>query len=134
MSNISYNWSDAWVLLSIINASQKGDATLPTIIAAGDGINFAVFAPEVLESGLARLTAGGYVEETKGVFRPTKVALAYAKEPNKRRAIHKELKDIETMLGAPSATSEQPSPNNLKYAGFSVAAYDAAVTKYMEAS
>lgn len=116
--NISYNWSDAWLLLAIINASKKGEATLTTIIAAGDGIDFAVFEPEEIESGFARLTTGGYVEEKNGIFCPTKTALAYAKS-TKRRAIHKELKDIEDMLGAPSAVSEQPSLNNLKYNGFS---------------
>jgi hypothetical protein len=128
---ISYNWSDAWLLLAIINASKQGEATLETIIAAGDGINFAVFEPEEIESGLARLTDGGYVEEKNGIVFPTDIALAYTKESTKRRAIHKDLKDIETMLGAPSAVDEQPSPNNLKYAGFSMAAYDEVVKRYV---
>ena len=131
-SSISFNWSDAWVLLAIIIASKEGLATLATIIEAGDGINFAVFKPEELESGLARLTAGGYVEEKAGNFYPTKLAFNYTNDPTKRRAIHKQLKDIETMLGTAAATSEQRSPNNLKYAGFSIAAYDSAVAKYVE--
>ena len=132
MNNISYNWSDAWVLLAIINASRKGDATLTDIIASGDAINFAVFAPEVLESGLARLTEGGYIEETNGIFRPTKAALAYAKNSSKRRPAHKELKDVEAMLGAPTATAKQPSANDLRYPGFSAAMYEDAVTRYVQ--
>jgi hypothetical protein len=96
--SISYNWSDAWLLLAIINAGKKGEATLGTIIAAGDGINFAVFKSKELESGLARLTNGGYVQAKNGIFFPTNIALAYTKNPTKRRAIHKDLEDIETML------------------------------------
>jgi hypothetical protein len=36
---VAFNWSDAWLLLEILFASDKGSATLETIIAACDGID-----------------------------------------------------------------------------------------------
>ena len=131
--SIEYNWSDAWLLLAIIYAGRSGDASLERIIAAGDGINHAIFNPDELESGFARLTSGGYIEEKAGIFSPTgKVMREYEKSTSPRRAIHKELKDIENLIGAASPTAEQPHPNNQKYVGFSTAAYTEAVNKYVE--
>lgn len=132
---IEYNWSDAWLLLAIIYAGWNGGATLERIIAAGDGINHAIFNPDELESGFARLKSGGYIEERAGIFSATdKVMRAYEKATSPSRAIHKELKHIEDFIGAASPTSEQPQPNNRKYAGFSTAAYAQAVNKYVEGS
>jgi hypothetical protein len=86
-----------------------------------------------LESGFARLTSGDYIEEKAGIFSPTdKVMREYEKCTSPRRAIHKELKDIENLIGAASPTAEQPHLNNQKYAGFSTAAYTEAVNKYVE--
>lgn len=125
---IEYNWSDAWLLLAIIYAGSGG-ATLERIIAVGDGINHAIFNPDELESGLFRLTSGGYVKEKSGVFSATsKVKRAHAASPH--RAIHKQLEYIEKFIGAAPYTSEQPHSNNMRYAGFSAAAYDEAVKKY----
>jgi len=129
----NHNWSDAWLLLAIIYASKAGDATLEKIIAAGDAINHAIFNSDELESGFARLTSGGYVKEKDRIFSATDgVMSAYSKTTSARRAIHKELKDMEELLGAESPTSEQPHPNNLKYAGFSAEAYTEAVNRYIE--
>ena len=129
-NEIEYNWSDAWLLLAVVYAG-KGGATLDRIIAAGDGINHAIFKPDELESGLTRLTLGGYLKEKNGIFFPTvKVMRAYAKTTSPRRGMLNELKDIQELIGAASPTSEQPCANNLKYAGFSTAAYDEAVNKY----
>lgn len=126
-----YNWSDAWLLLAIIYASKEGEARLEKIIAAADAIDHAVFEPDEFESGLARLTSGGYIKEKNGTFTATdKVMRAYKKTTSPRRAIHKELKDIEELIGAASATSNQPHENILKYAGFSIEAYNEAVDRY----
>ena len=130
---IEYNWSDAWLLLAIIYASRDGGATLEKIIATGDFINHAIFNPDELESGFARLTFGGYIEETAGIFSAAdKVIRAYEKTTSPRRAIYKELKDTEDLIRAASPTSEQARPNNLKYPGFSAEAYTEAVNKYVE--
>ena len=127
-----YNWSDTWLLLAVIYAGSGG-ATLERIIAVGDGINHAIFNPDELESGLARLTSGGYIKEKNGVFSATaQVMRAYAKTTSPRRAIHKELEDMEKLIGAVSPTSKQPHTNKLKYAGFSKEAYAEAVSRYIE--
>ena len=130
---IEYNWSDAWLLLSIIYASRGEGATLERIIAAGDGINHAIFNPDELESGFARLTSGSYIKEKNGVFSAAgKVMRAYAKTTSPRRAIHKELEDVGRLIRAAPYTSEQPHSNNQKYAGFSMTSYTEAVNKYCE--
>ena len=127
-----YNWSDAWLLLAIVYAGNGG-ATLEKIVAIGDGIEHAIFNADELESGLARLTFGGYVKENKGVFSATrKVMKAYAKTTSPRRAIHKELEDMQKLIGAASPTSEQPQTNNLKYSGFTKKSYEEAVKGYVE--
>src|SRR5678815_1505110 len=97
-------------------------------IRDSDGIEHAIFNPDELESGLARLTSSGYIKEKNGVFYATpKVMRAYLKTTSQRAYIHKDLERIEKLIGAASATSDQPHSNNLKYAGFSMAAYTKAI-------
>jgi len=131
--NRKYNWSDAWLLLSIIYASDsENGAALEKIIAAGDWINHAVFNEDELESGLARLTAGGFIKEKNKVFSATlKVRRAYAKTTSRGRAVSKELSDIEQLIGAALPASAQPNINNLKYAEFSHEAFREAVNKHL---
>lgn len=127
-----YNWSDAWLLLAIIYAGGGGAANLERIIAAGDGINHAIFTRDELESGLARLTSGGYVEEEGGLFSATdKVMRVYGKTASRRRAVHTELRSAGKLIGAAPPDAEQPHANDLTYAGFSAAAYTEAVNKYV---
>ena len=129
---IEFNWSDAWLLLALIYAGNEG-ANLERIIEVGDGIEHAIFNPDELESGLARLTSSGYIKDNDGVFQATpKVMRAYLETTPTRSYIHKDLERIEKLIGASSATSDQPHSNNLKYAGFSMAAYDEAVNRYIE--
>lgn len=131
-NNSEYNWSDAWLLLAVIYAGNEG-ANLERIIEVGDGIEHAIFNPDELESGLARLTSGGYINEKNGIFSATpKVLKAFLKTTSPRSYIHKDLERIEKLIGAASATSDQPHSNNLKYAGFSMAAYSEAVNRYLE--
>ena len=129
---IEHNWSDAWLLLAIIYAGKEG-ANLERIIEVGDGIDHSIFNPDELESGLARLTANGYIREKNGVFRATpKVMRAYLEATSPRSYIHKDLERIEKLIGAASSNSDQPHRNNLKYPGFSMAAYTDAVNRYIE--
>ena len=124
--SITYYNSDAWVLLAIIYANRLGGGTLDKIIAAGDAINVAIFLPNELEGGLARLTAGGYMSERDGTFAPTDKALAYSKSSRHRRAMLKELKDVQRML---KSRATEPA-SGVKYPGFSKAAYEAAIENY----
>jgi hypothetical protein len=129
---IKSNWSDAWLLLAIIYAGDEG-ANLERIIEVGDGIEHAIFNPEELESGLARLTSTGFINEKNGVFHAApKVMRAYLETTPTRSYIHKDLERIEKLVRAASATSDQPHSNNLKYAGFSMAAYTKAINNYIE--
>jgi hypothetical protein len=128
---IAHNWSDAWLLLAIIYSGREG-GNLERIIAAGDGINHAIFNPDELESGLARLTSAGYIKEKKGIFSATnKVLKARRKTKSGRTYIHKDLEELQKLIGAVDA-NEMAGPNNLEYAGFSVAAYDEAIKRYLE--
>ena len=129
---IEYNWSDAWLLLAVIYAGNEG-ADLERIIEVGDGIEHAIFNPDELESGLARLTSSGYIKEKDGVFHATpKVMSAYPESTSQRTYVHKDLERIEKLIGAASSSSDQPHSNNLSYAGFSIAAYTEAVNTYIE--
>jgi len=129
---IEYNWSDAWLLLAVVYAGRDG-ATLARIIEVGDVIEHAIFNADELESGLARLTSGGYLKEKKGVFFATdKVRRAYAKTTSPRRAIHKEVEDMEKFIGAAPPMTPQPRANDLTYAGFSATAYAEAVAQYIQ--
>ncbi|HKO41953.1 MAG TPA: hypothetical protein VJU84_01580 [Pyrinomonadaceae bacterium] len=56
----------------------------------------------------------------------------YEKTTSPRRAIHKELEDIEKLIGAAPAGSEQPHTNSQKYPGFSKASFHEAFEKYRE--
>ena len=131
-NNSEHNWSDAWLLLAIIYSGKEG-ANLERIIEVGDGIEHAIFNPDELESGLARLTANGYIREKNGVFYATpRVLKAFLKTTPTRSYIHKDLERIEKLIGAASAVSDQPHSNDLKYPGFSMAAYTEAVNNYIE--
>jgi hypothetical protein len=128
--NPLHNWSDAWLLLAMLYANQKGNATLAGIIGAGDAINVAIFTPAELESGLARLTGSGFIEENAGLFIPTKKTQLETKLGHTRRSMHDELKDVAKLLGCPSAIDDQPSQDNLRYPGFSISVYEDAVETY----
>ena len=74
---ILYHWSDAWLLLAIVYACRGGDANLSRVIAAGDALNHAIFTPAEVESGLARLVAGGYIEVEGDQYYPCAKAVNY---------------------------------------------------------
>ena len=122
------------MLLAIIYAGGTSrTATLEKIIGAGDYINHAVFNPDELESGLARLTAGNFIREKNKTFYVTlKVRRAYAKTTSPRRSADKELEDIKQLIGATSAAGEQQHKNDLKYAGFSLEEFREAVEKHLK--
>lgn len=129
-----YNYSDAWLLLAIIYASSgETEATLERIVAIGDAINHSIFNADELESGLARLTAGKFIKEKNGIFSAAlKVRRAFEKTASRGRTVEKELNDVaEFIKAAPPASAEQAQINNLKYPGFTDAAYRAAVDKHL---
>jgi len=129
--NILFNWSDAWLMLAISLASQRGPATLDAIIAAGDEINFSIFTLEELESGLVRLIESRYVAERSGAFYATENVSPYSeKYLSDGRPSDKRLEDVREMLGAAAAPDDQPCKNNLHLPGLTKEHYDQAVRRY----
>jgi hypothetical protein len=66
---IRFAWSDAWLLYSIGLAIRGGRNSLKDVIFAGDAVNRAVFTPQELRRGTAKLTAAGLAREQDGIFR-----------------------------------------------------------------
>jgi hypothetical protein len=126
-----FNWSDAWLMLAISLASQRGPATLEDIIAAGDEINFSIFSLEELESGLVRLTEARFVAEKSGAFASTENVRPYAQKfLSEGRQMGERLADVQEMLGAAAAPDDQPCKNNLRYPGLTKEKYEEAVRRY----
>src|SRR5882724_750992 len=67
---MTWNWSDAWLLISIITKDKKG-STLGSIIGVGDYINHSIFSFDELKSGLEKLVSIGYVVIKKDRFLTT---------------------------------------------------------------
>lgn len=125
-----YNWSDAWLLLAIVYANKNGRGSLDRIIAAGDLINHAIFKPEELQSGLYRLTAGGYITKKGQDFDVTENVRETSRKLSRRSGyIREELEQIELVLS--TSRRHRSLPNDLKYSGFSINGYRAALKKYM---
>ena len=126
-----FNWSDAWLLLAISVASHPGPANLEKVIATGDGINFALFTPDELESGLVRLTEAGYITEKSGSFSVTEKVQPHLQTLLATdRPGHERLLEAQEMLGAAAAVDDPPCRNNLRYPGFSQKQYEEAVQNY----
>ena len=60
--SVVFKPSDAWLLLSIAVSSGNRPVALHKVIAAGDGINHAIFTEDELLGGLQRLVDGGWIE------------------------------------------------------------------------
>jgi hypothetical protein len=95
---ITYNSTDAWLLLAIVYASRDEPATLEQIIDAGDAINHASFTQAELEGGLARLVAGGYIAKKGGSHSLCSGSLMDRGLGLGRRAMRDELDDVSSML------------------------------------
>jgi hypothetical protein len=122
-SEIAYRWTDAWLLLAIIYSSGRKPAILKDIVGAGDAINHAIFNDEEFESGLYRLTQGGWVAESPPGFRPTeKTDRAFRSIRSKGLGMFDENKELEKVLGAKPWQPDEPMPhpeNQFRYPGFS---------------
>jgi hypothetical protein len=128
---ILFNWSDAWLMLAISLANQRGPATLETIIAAGDEINFSIFYFEELASGLVRLSEARYVAERSGAFYPTENVRPHSdKYLSDGQSTDKRLEDVQKMLGAAAAFDDQPCKNNLRYPGLTKEKYEEVIRRY----
>lgn len=130
-----YLWTDIWLLQAIVLGDRGSGASLRDIVATGDGLNHAIFNDEELESGLARLAAGGLIEERAGRFHPTAAARAYYEKAQTGGNVYEVRDALGETLNAERWTPETPVPdprNNLTYPGFSSAAADEARRQWHE--
>jgi len=132
--DLQYEASDAWLLLAIIYAAGNDEATLQKIVSAGDGINHAIFTYDEMDSGLYRLSRGGYIEEVAGKFKPSNLtAEKYRQISRKTRSMLKEMDLLKEFLHAKpwdfGASFPRPE-NRYKYPGMTVERFDEAVDNY----
>jgi hypothetical protein len=131
--SIDFQGTDAWLLLSIIAGGGTDGATLYDIISTCDGLNHAVFVESELESGFARLSAGGLIEERERRFRPTERATVLYRKAEPAGNSHEALDALRRLLGADRLPGDQPHPNpknTLSYPGFSSEAVREAVEQW----
>jgi hypothetical protein len=116
---MKYLWSDAWLLEAILYANKGGRGTLDRILVWADNISHTLILEDELESGLARLTAGGLIGEKDDCFSPTDLL---PKKMIRKIGAHtdKDLQTLERFLQAeprkPGKNARDPR-NKLKYPG-----------------
>jgi hypothetical protein len=72
---MSFVWSDAWLMYSIVAASREGAATLVDVIEVGDMVNHAIFTTDEIDGGLERLERVGLVTVSGQFIVPSPEAL-----------------------------------------------------------
>ena len=126
-------WSDAWILLSVIYATQRASpATLTDIIAAADYINHAILTRGELETGFAHLVDGGYVTcEGHGFSITEAVKSFWSATGSHERTASGARGAVAKFIGAPPWTpGPLPEASTVHYV--SEADYAAAVRQYLE--
>ena len=129
---MQFLWSDAWLLAALFWARRATDhVELEHLLAYGDAINHAVFNPDELESGLARLAAANLVAVRDGSFVPNGRAMGWYEEFSRAT-----METMETMnwlaqkLPAEAWRGGVDPRNNLSFPGFSFVTYEEAVVAY----
>jgi hypothetical protein len=106
-----FQWSDAWLLLSLIYAHEPADRDHLRMV--GDFINHAIFTDEELDGGLARLVEHGHAIACDGRFGPGPQVLnwfATITAGKSRTYVFKDLERVETYLGVRSNIPCQEIP------------------------
>jgi hypothetical protein len=103
---IIHEYSDAWLLLGIIYASNYGkiDASLQMIIGCCDYIEHSIISYHELKGGFYRLIKNNYIKDIGDLsFKPSDDLLNKYNENigNKKRTyVHKELEFITNLIGS----------------------------------
>ncbi|HEX8171864.1 MAG TPA: hypothetical protein VF824_15105 [Thermoanaerobaculia bacterium] len=128
----AFRWSDAWLLGAIFWARRAEErVTLAQIIGWGDAMNHAIFTPEELESGLARLSAAGLIVEQDKAFLPAGRAIDWSDELQSRSLGGVDtIRWLEKKLGATPYRPGFERTLDARYPGFTRQRYDAAVNGY----
>src|SRR4051812_49385128 len=130
--SIHFLWSDAWLLTAVFYARRaEGSATLPDIVGYGDAVNHAIFNPEELESGLARLVSAGLLLEVGEAFEPAGEARKWYAEFITTNSSNTRSMDFvgEKLRAEPYKPGIDPR-NNFSFAGFSRERYESAVSTW----
>ena len=99
--------ADAWLLQAVLYAGGLTDgAELRDVIGLGDGIRDALFTPEELRGGFARLAAAGFVRGEAGRYFVVGEARGLAKEEGLSLAAHGE--EIAAFLAASNFRGTDP--------------------------
>ena len=113
-TSIPFTSSDVWVFLALSYAAHRGPATLRAVIEAGDFINKAVFTPQELRRGFAKLIATGLAEEESLCFSLTSAARELLAS-TERRSVYDQWKLIERELGAVRGRENDPGYEDAKW-------------------
>jgi len=100
-------WSDAWLLISILWVQgDGGKAELADILAASDAINHTILLPAELEGGFARLERLGFLTFDGATCSATVSGLeAWHKAGGKGASLAKQWKAARKITGAPESSS-----------------------------
>jgi hypothetical protein len=134
MPAVKFTWSDAWLLYSIGLAVHGGKGTLKDVIVAGDAVNRAVFTPQELRRGIAKLTASGLAGEHDEAFSLTERGEELMVRAGKAgESLWDQLKEIARLLDAvPYEEWHQPNYEDAEwsYPGISDEAVKEALAQY----
>jgi len=125
---IQYQWSDAWLLYSIVLAGGGKPAELHKIFWVADWMNRAIFTEEQFEGGLSRLSKGGWLKEVSGRFAPTR---KYQRVKSKitGSALAK-CDKLSKILGVKPRDFAGMAPEHSRYPGFSAKVFREAYRRY----
>jgi hypothetical protein len=127
---MNWNWSDAWLLMSIISTDKKG-TDLRGIISTGDYINHSIFSFEEVKSGLEKLLFIKYVRiEQNRFFTTPTFNRDYKKLKTPSKAMLKAVDQLYELL-----KTKEIDKNELKPIGediFSESALKTAYNEYMK--
>ncbi len=136
-NKITLRWSDAWLLLAIYYAEQRGQSYITDIIATADYINHAIMNYEEVVSGLARLKIVNMinVKSDTNQFICSLDALAII-EPiiQRMKTAYEVKKEMESRLNIMPWDPKEPLPNlenNLEFDGITKEIYKSAVEEYL---
>ncbi len=131
-----FEYSDPWLLLSIIYAQQHGKGDLVSIIGYGDFINHAIFSLKEMQGGMYRLIQAGYVIEKEDGFLPAdKIVIPYKKFRAKKHSVEEDLQFIRVKLSAPEWSSDYDlslASQSERYKGISQESFERAYQKYAQ--
>jgi hypothetical protein len=94
-----FEWSDAWLLLSLIYSGESADRD--RLRAIGDFINHSIFTDEELDGGLTRLQEAGHAVADNDRYAASPAVLGWyaaITAGKSRTAVHKDMERVKGFL------------------------------------